>query len=65
MECTMPQAVFTPVEQGKTKEYILECLSEAHKGLSFLHTEHSKVTQLIKNKIFKIEKEIELMYHGD
>ena len=65
MECTMPTANFTPVEQDKTKEYILECLSEANRGLSFLHTEHSEITRLLKNKIFKIEKEVELMYHGD
>ena len=64
MECTMPTAKFTPINNEKTKEYVLECLSEANRGLSFLHTEHSELTQKIKNKIFKIEKDIELLYHG-
>ena len=65
MECTMPTAKFTPIDNEKTKEYVLECLSEANRGLSFLHTEHSDIVQYINNRIFRIEKDIELLFHGD
>ena len=58
MECTMPSANFVPIDNDKTKEYVLECLSEADRGLSFIHNIDSKIRKNLKNRIFKIETEV-------
>ena len=58
MECTMPSAKFVPIDNDKTREYVLECLSEADRGLSFLRNIDPKICRNLKNRIFKIETEV-------
>lgn len=60
MECTMPTAKFVPKDNEKSKEYILECLSEARRGLSFIDNINPDLCQKLKDKIFNVEKNVEM-----
>lgn len=53
MECTMPKATFTPIDNKKTLEYIVECLDEASRGLSFLRIDNFD-TKKLKKKISEV-----------
>ncbi len=60
MECTMPTAKFVPKDNVKTMEYVLECLSEARRGLSFIDNINPDLRQKLKDKIFNVEKNVEM-----
>ena len=58
----MPTAKFVSKDNEKSKEYILECLSEARRGLSFIDNINPDLCQKLKNKIFNVEKKVEMFY---
>ena len=53
MECIMPKATFTPIDNKKALEYIVECLDEASRGLSFVKLDGLDTSPL-KNKINQV-----------
>ena len=58
MECTMPTAKFTPVDNVKTLEYVFECLEEAFRGLSFVDPNTGLDIKKLKKKVADVAGDV-------